>query len=963
MRISRGRRGNSERFKQLEQWTARKRKGKPSSAGATDAPLEQIFISQSPGLSEPSDPSLRAEAESETPLAPLRSASAGEEPGPPAQPAKEPARPAKAASASPAKQRVESSQPPGPPPGEEAPFHPKRHPIRRLFRYAFLALLVVATLAFGAALQWLRVYLKELPPEQGLERYRPMLISRLYSGEHQLIGEYIRERRKLISIEEVPRHLIQAIVAREDKNFFKHYGVDPEGIARAVYTNLKAKRLTKEGASTLTMQLVKNLTNQREKIYSRKIKEMLLALKVEQTYSKEEILEMYLNQVYWGHGCYGIGAAAELYFGKEVKDLNLNESAMLAGLIQLPERYTPFRNPERASSRRTSVLHNMYDLGYITEKQYRETAEEPLRLASRDRRRTQKNLAPHFYEYVRLSLGQGDRSEGGDRSLLPYPLESAAVSRIGQNKLYSDGLSIETTLHFALQRIADEAVRQGLHRVEQMRRKYPSYWGEPADRIKRQAVLKPGEVYDARIVRRLSEGEVEVELPDVPAAAETYRVAIDPETTWLDDFGVLDAGYWLQVEASKTPEGGWSFAPAPESHVQGCLVALEAETGKILALVGGYDFFEDHPGAKIIFPVQAALQPGSCFKPILYAYAFSRGMTPSDRVVELPLQYRFNEQDWHISNFESTAWNPELHGETPLRRALVKSMNVASVHLWNAVTRDNHLASVTRFARESMGLQSPVRPERASALGVSELYPIELAAAFAAFANGGRRIRPYAIERVTDHYGNILALQYPVSEPILRDPKQSAQVAYQITHILEAVLRDAEGTGYRTMQELYPGGFLYPVAGKTGTTNDCTDAWFCGYNPHIVTCVWVGFERKKSLGDSMTGSKAALPIWAAFMEQAIPAYYQSRPLEEERGKPPEAFPIPPGMTFVEICKKSGRLANDYCRRAGRSVAETFIAGTEPREACTYHGPGDMDAFDRFIDELIVSDGGAAARLF
>ena len=176
-------------------------------------------------------------------------------------------------------------------------------------------------------------------------------------------------------------------------------------------------------------------------------------------------------------------------------------------------------------------------------------------------------------------------------------------------------------------------------------------------------------------------------------------------------------------------------------------------------------------------------------------------------------------------------------------------------------------------------------------------------------------------------------------------------------------MRDAEGTGYRTMQELYPGGFPYPVAGKTGTTNDCTDAWFCGYNPHIVTCVWVGFERKKSLGDSMTGSKVALPIWAAFMEQAIPAYYQSRPLEEEREKPPEAFPIPPGMTFVEVCKKSGRLANDYCRRAGRSVAEAFIAGTEPREPCTYHGPADMDAFDRFIDELIVSDGGPAARLF
>ncbi len=952
MRISRGRRGKSRRFKDLELWTARKKRKSSPAAGATDAPLDEILVSERAGLSDTFQPTPGAEVPTAAPKAPesLTAAGAGVEAPRRSQEKTGPTRRPPATSPAPHT--------------DEPSFHAKRHPIRRFFRVAFLALLAVVTLAAGAGLQRLRIYLKELPPEKALERYRPMLISKLYSGEHKLIGEYIGEFRKLVSIEEVPRHLIEAIVAREDKNFFKHYGVDPEGIARAVYVNIKSRRLAKEGASTLTMQLVKNLTNRREKVYSRKIKEMLLALKVEQTYSKEEILEMYLNQAYWGHGCYGIGAAAELYFGKEVKDLNLNESAMLAGLIQRPERYTPFRNPERARTRRISVLRNMYDLGYITEEQYRETAEQPLRLASRTRRRTQKNLAPHFYEYVRLSLDEPARAAAGGRFALSYPFETPSVHRIGHKKLYADGLSIETTLDFELQKIADQVVRQGLHEVEQVRRKYRSSWGEPAERVKKNTVLEEGEIYDARIVRPLSEGAIEVELPDVPAAVGTYRVPIDPEQTWLDDFGVLEVDYWLQVQAGRTPDGGWHFEAAPESHIQGCLLTLEAETGKILALVGAYDFFEDQPGAKMIFPVQAPLQPGSCFKPILYACALSRGMTPADRVVELPLEYQINERVWHIDNFESTPWNPELHGETPLRRALVKSMNVASVHLWNRVTRDNRLAVVSRFARENMGIQSPVRTERASALGVCELYPIELAAAFAAFANGGRRVTPYAVEKVSDHYGNILALQYPISEPILRDPKQSAQVAYQITHILQAVLRDPEGTGYRTMQERYPGGFAYPVAGKTGTTNDCTDAWFCGYSPRIVTCVWVGFDRKKSLGDSMTGSKAALPIWAAFMEQAIPAYHAARPLEENRGEPPEAFPIPPGISFTEVCKKSGRLANDYCRRAGRSLQEAFIAGTEPRQLCAYHGPGDMDAFNEFIEELIAaSDGRPKADLF
>lgn len=909
MRISRGRKKNEKRFAELDRWTRRRK------ADAADSDDVRPRISAGPEK-------------------------APDNPGHPVS---------KKTSSKP---KAENTSPPDQP-GGSAPAKPRKK--RRLLGYAVIAIILIMALLSGAAFQQLRIYLRELPAEKSLERFRPMLISSLYSSGHELIGEYAHERRKLISYEEIPEQLVQAVVAREDKNFFSHFGLDPYGIARAIYVDIKARRF-KEGGSTLTQQLVKNLTSRREKVIKRKIKEALLALKVERTYSKQEILEMYLNQVYFGHGCYGVGSAAELYFGKEVKDLDLNECAMLAGLIRLPESYSPFRNPERARLRRVSVLRRMFEDGYITAAEMNKASKESLRLARKRRRMRQRNLAPHFYEYVRLSLDERTAAADSPGGVLPpYPLETAAVRSVGLSRLYSDGLSIETTLDYDMQQAAESALRQGLHRVEQIRRQHPSYWGEPESRVRINTTLEDGGVYEARITRRINEALVEVELPEVPEAAGTYRVVVDPENSWLNEFGVLDEGYWMRVRARRSPEEGWVMEQADEAHVQGCLIALEAETGKILAMVGGYNFFEDQPGAKIIFPVQAALQPGSCFKPILYSCALSRGLTPSDRLTELPLEYTFREKTWRIQNFESTPWNPALHGQTPLRRALVKSMNVASVHLWNLLTRDNHLATVSRYARENIGLRSRVRNERASALGVSEVYPMELAAAYAIFANGGRRIRPYAIERISDHFDNVIARQYPRSEPFLTDPKHASQVAYQITHMLNGVVREPEGTAYRTLMNLYPEGFPYPVAGKTGTTNDCTDAWFTGYSPDIVCCVWVGFHRKKSLGNKMTGSKAALPVWAEFMDKAIPIYFEKNPPDNPEITPKTDFPVASGIHFVEVCKKSGLLANDHCKSRNRTYREAFIIGTEPQEYCTYHGPADMEAMDAFFEEVLTME--------
>lgn len=836
----------------------------------------------------------------------------------------------------------------GTPPTASTPA--KKRSAFRFFRYAFFGILVVGVIAMGAALGQLRVYLNELPTEKALEEYRPRLISRMFSSDDRLIGEYVRvERRKYVSIKDVPQILIDAVIAREDKNFYKHFGLDIEGILRAIYVDIKTRSF-KEGGSTLTQQLVKNLTSRREKAIKRKIKEALLALKVEQTYSKDEIMEMYLNQVYFGHGRYGVGSAAEFYFGKDVGDLELHECAMLAGLIQRPETHSPFNNAERARIRRISVLRNMHEQGFIGEQQMQEFAKRPLRLAVRKPGK-QKNLAPHFYEYIRLSM---DDSKGANGSIVSYPMETSVVQEVGHEKLYSDGLRIRTTLNFKIQEVAERAVRKGLHRVEQLRRKHPSDWGAPGEQQQGQRTLEQGGVYDALIVDRISENQVKVKLHRVPGQDGTWPVTIDLEESWLDDFGVLEEGYYLQVRADRSPSGSWYFEHVFESHAQSCLITLDVSTGSILAMVGGYDFFEDHPGAKIIFPFQAKLQPGSCFKPILYACALSKGMTMSDTVTELPLQYEFGDKVWRIENFESRPWNPSLHGETPLRRALIKSMNVASVHLWNRLTNDNNLATVSRFARRNMGIQSPVRNERASALGVSELYPVELAVAFASFANGGRRVRPYAIIEVTDHYGNLLARQYPDSIPVLSDPRRSAQVAYLITHMLQDVVRDPEGTAYRTLGELYPGeeGFPFPIGGKTGTTNDCTDAWFCGFSPNLVTCVWVGFERKKSLGESVTGSKAALPIWADFMEDAIPIYRESMIQQGKEGSVKEDFSVPAGIVFRKVCAKSGGLANRYCTRP---VEGAFIEGTAPTSKCAYHGPAETEAFEQTVKEMLFSE--------
>jgi penicillin-binding protein 1A len=906
MRISRGRRGDKERFSYLERWTNWKKRAAPASGKADSGTKNALTTDQTPG---------RITVAQDT----------GDAKG---------------------------SPPPKKTPGQKPKKKKQKKSLAwRVVRNLIIVVLFMATLGTGAALQMLQVYIKELPAPEVLEQYRPMLISRLYSSGRILIGEYARERRKLIAIEEMPEAMPQALVAREDKNFYTHFGVDPEGIVRAMLTNLQTGRI-RQGGSTITQQLVKNLTNERERAYERKIKEALLALKVERSYSKDEILEMYLNQVYFGHGCYGIGSAAEHYFGKEVKDLTLAECALLAGLVQRPARYTPFRNYDRALIRRNSVLRRMFEDGYITWQEYEETIEEPILLTRERSRRAQKNLAPHFYEYVRISLQEPEGGVSG-AGVPFYPLENPAVNAVSHKKLYTDGLVIETTLDYHMQELARDALRKGLHRVEQERRKHPSHWGEPSDRVEVETELKSGGVYNAKIVSRPSPGSIEIELPEVPEEDGRYLVAIDPEQTWLDDFGVLKEDYWLQVVARQDAEtGGWKFVPAEESHVQGCLIALDVDSGKILAMVGGYDYFENQPGAKIIFPVQAALQPGSCFKPILYANALSRGLTPADTVDELPLEYTFRDKVWHIENFESTPWNPSLHGTTPLRRALIKSMNVASVHVWNEVTNDNKYATVSRFARENMGIRSPVRPERASALGVSEMYPIELAAVFASFANGGRRIRPYAVERVTDHYGNVLARQLPYSDAILRDPRRSAQVAFQMTHMLRGVIEDPEGTANKYVQELYPGGFSFPAAGKTGTTNACTDAWFSGYSPRIACVVWVGFERKKSLGVKMTGGNVSFPIWAEFMTQAVPYDKDRRAIENPDAKLRDDFTVPPGIEFVSVCKKSGGLANAWCREGGRAHQEAFIEGTAPEKYCTYHGPAEMEAYEEFMKEYI-----------
>jgi len=660
--------------------------------------------------------------------------------------------------------------------------------------------LVIWALGLVVLLSLLFTYRRGLPSLAQLESYEPSLITRVYAADGEEIKEYYKEKRVLVPLKDIPPYLIDALLATEDRKFYRHWGIDLHRMAGALWADMKARRLV-QGASTITQQLARTLFLTPKRTFSRKVKEVLTALRIEKTYSKDEILQMYLNQNYFGNGAYGVGAASQVYFSKDVRDLDINECALLVGLLKAPSKYEPFDHPQRALRRRNLILKCLLAWGKLTKTQADSLKDLPLEL---DLNVEAQGEAPYFTELVRRYLEK----------------------KYGEEMLYRGGLSVYTTLDLKMQRAA--------------------------------------------------EGEVKRNLDNFQANIERSHP-------------LSDTVYTIPVPDSANGEEKREY-----KKVQGALVAIEPGTGFIKALVGGRDFAE----SEFNRVTQAKRQPGSAFKPFVYTAAIDNGFKPTEIIYDTPIVLNDEKRGlWRPENYDRI-----FKGPTTLRVALALSRNVVSIKLLEKITPRQAV-----FYAHRMGIRTPLRAVPSLAIGTSEVTPLDLVSAFAVFPNRGVRVDPTYITRVIDREGRILEENFPYKEEVL-----NKQTAYMMTNLLESVMN--MGTGYGARRR----GFRRPAGGKTGTTDNFTDAWFVGFTPQLVAGVWVGFDDLTPLGEGETGARAALPIWTDFMREA------------HRGLPVKYFPVPPGIVFVDVCAESGLLPSERCPKV---VKEVFIKGTEPTQRC------------------------------
>jgi penicillin-binding protein 1A len=763
-------------------------------------------------------------------------------------------------------------------------------PVRPQWSWKIKLLIVLAALGLSGAIGFggmIWYFSRDLPSIESLRDYQPSLVTKIYGDDQQLIGQFYIQRRVLVPLSQMPPDLLHAIIAVEDSRFYEHGGVDPLGILRAVLANIEHFGI-RQGASTITQQLARSLFLSSEKSFRRKFKEAILAWKMEKILSKDEILELYLNQIYFGHGAYGVQAAARTYFGKNVDQLNLAEVGYLAGVPRAPTEYSPYLNPERAKQRQGVVLRRMVDEGFITEDQFRKVYSQDLYFQKLEK---EEDIGPYFLEYLRQYL-------------------SAAY---GDAMVYKGGLSVHTTLNLSMQKAATEALREGLRAIDKRQgyrgpiaHKNPDELAEERESgvgIMGMATVNEGDVVDAVVTAVDDKGATVVASgqtgrippegmawakkrlkgPDLFKDVEVHSNAKPPDILQVGD--VVKVKLRRHDPRSKTAV----FSLEQEPVVEGALIALDPRTGAIKAMVGGYDFKRSEFNRAL----SARRQPGSAFKPIIYATAIERGFTPATVVVDSPIVYVDEQQQkvWRPENYES-----RFYGPVSLREALAHSRNLATVKLLERVGIKN----VIEFAKR-IGISSSLAPDLSMALGSSSMTLIELTSAFGVFANEGVRSEPIAVLSVTDPAGQVLEEHEPVSNEVM-----SKETAYVITNMMEDVIE--HGTGWRAKV------LNRPLAGKTGTTNDFTDAWFVGFAPNIATGVWVGFDDVRSLGDREAGAAAALPIWINFMRAAFEVL------------PEMTFAIPENIVFAKIDPQTGLLAPEGTENP---PIEIFVKGTEP----------------------------------
>jgi len=689
-------------------------------------------------------------------------------------------------------------------------------------------MLMVAMLA-GLALA---VAYPNLPEISGLLDYRPKLPMRIYSADGVLLGEFGEERRNFTPISQVPKVMQQAVLAIEDARFYQHSGVDYKGVLRAGLAQFAESR--SQGASTITMQVARNFYLSTEKTFTRKIYEVLLALKIESLLTKEQILEVYMNQIFLGQRAYGFSAASEVYFGKPLKDISIAEAAMLAGLPKAPSAYNPITNPRRATVRQQYIIDRMLENGFITTEQHDAARSQPLKY------RTPSEVAVHA-EYVAEAARQMIFSQYGDEA-------------------YNRGLNIFLTLNSAEQTTAYHALRKGLLDFErrQVYRGPEAYIDLPAnlkevdtriaealDEHPDNDELRAGvalEVSPRKVVAVLQSGE------SITVTGEGLK----PVTSGLAEKGnpKTQIRRGAVIRMVKGPKGDWSITQLPE--VEGAFVSLDPRTGAVRTMVGGFDYAKN----KFNHVTQAWRQPGSSFKPFIYSAALEKGFTPATVINDAPLFFdagTTGSQPWEPKNYDGT-----FDGPMSMRRGLAKSKNMISIRILQSITPAYAQDWVTRF-----GFDADKHPAYLTmALGAGSATPLQMASAYGVFANGGFRINPFLISKVTDAKGRVLNEAKP---QVLNGDNRTldARNAFVMTSLLQEVTRS--GTAARAQ-----GTLKRPdIYGKTGTTNDSMDAWFAGFQRSVVAVVWIGYDNPRKLGDRETGGGLSLPVWIDYMSQTL----------------------------------------------------------------------------------------------
>lgn len=774
------------------------------------------------------------------------------------------------------------SHPPGsPPPGPPSGPLPEVRARRRRFPWWQIVLLVAGGgvgLGIATAVGTLYYFAQDLPSLDILQGYQPSQVTRVYSDDNQVIGQFYVERRILTPISLIPKNFVNAVIAVEDARFFEHPGLDIVGIGRAAWTNLRRGGRV-EGASTITQQLARSLFLSSERTFSRKVKELILAYKIELILGKEQILELYLNQIYFGQGAYGVAAATQTYYGKPLKDLTLPEAALLAGLPKSPNHYSPFRSPERAKKRQEHVLGRMEEAGFITPQEREEAVNEALAF----RKPSADSVAPYFVEYVRQYL----------------------VAKYGEAAAYKGGLEVYTTLNLAMQQAAEQAVREGLRDLDKRQG-----WRGPVGAVDLQELSagstdmplpNPGDIVQG-VVTKVGKDHVLVQIGN-----KTGRLAFD-DMAWaqrqligrdvVKDVKVVASpkqlvkpGEVIEVTVKKIERDTIHFRLEQTPVVEGALIATDPRTGAIRAMVGGYDFTRSEYNRAVM----AQRQPGSAFKPVIYAAALAQGLSPASLILDAPVVYEDEK--------EEKIWKPEnygrrFHGMVTLRDALAQSHNLATVRLLDKVG----IRNVVEFAK-TIGVTSPLAPDLSLALGSSSVSLLELTAVYGVFGNQGIRAEPYSIVSVKDSAGQMLEETQVQTKPVV-----SKETAYLITNMMEDVVQRGTGQLAKSLDR--------SVAGKTGTSNDFTNAWFLGMTPNLAVGTYVGFDDRRSLGETESGAHAALPIWVSFMKQAL------------KQLPVMPFEIPEDIMFVKVDPSTGLLAEDS---GERSTVELFAKGTEPTQ--------------------------------